>query len=660
MTESPLRRAQLIHTFGVGSLYLTNEKVGLISGGLDFWYKTAEGKDIQDPKEFKIIERRLAKRLVVDHFMQPPDYRIPLKSYSYNSNAKNTKIRVPFLRFPRWHYCINRKCASMRKISLNEMTNKPRCEKKECNTRMVQVPLIAICPDGHIDDFPWNEFVHRTLNPKCSGNNLKFRFTGVPSLAGQMVKCYDCDISQRTLSAALRGHINIAEGVKYACKGTRPWLDDLDGEICTHDLTGSQRSSQRVYFAKNTSSIYIPEGDNNINPDLDEIFNETSFKVFSNSLKLPLKFKKIKLSANNFLNVETINDKDIKENFLNQNSTLNFSDRLAKFTESEIEAALNKYINNYDIEENTTTEEIEDEFGSINEEESYRYKEYNLLLKRNKENKFETIPIPINKYGNVISKYFQNISLVNKLVETTALYGFTRVKSDDNQKLEEHKSKLRLKPIENFSDTWLPATQTTGEGFFLELKKDILNKWESDKSIINRVETIYNNFKANAEDVNEDEFPPARKILLHTIAHLLINQLVFDCGYGASSIKERIYSSLDENKDMAGILIYTSGGDSEGSMGGLVRMARPGYLEDTFKRALINSSWCSVDPVCTEIGSSSGQGPNSANLAACHNCALVPETSCEMFNSFLDRIMVTGHYKDRSLGFMGEEVKKIE
>ena len=107
---------------------------------------------------------------------------------------------------------------------------------------------------------------------------------------------------------------------------------------------------------------------------------------------------------------------------------------------------------------------------------------------------------------------------------------------------------------------------------------------------------------------------------------------------------------------MAGILIYTSGGDSEGTMGGLVRMARPGYLEETLKRALINSSWCSVDPVCTEIGSSTGQGPNSANLAACHNCALVPETSCEMFNCYLDRVLVTGHYKDRKIGFMGDVV----
>ena len=103
MTESPIRRAQLIHTFGVGALYVTNEKVGLISGGLDYWFKNIEGHSIEDSNEFKINETRLAKRLMVDHFMRPPDFRLPQKNYSYNLSAKNLKVRIPFLRFPRWH-----------------------------------------------------------------------------------------------------------------------------------------------------------------------------------------------------------------------------------------------------------------------------------------------------------------------------------------------------------------------------------------------------------------------------------------------------------------------------------------------------------------------------------------------------------------------------
>ena len=46
-------------------------------------------------------------------------------------------------------------------------------------------------------------------------------------------------------------------------------------------------------------------------------------------------------------------------------------------------------------------------------------------------------------------------------------------------------------------------------------------------------------------------------------------------------------------------------------MGGLVRMEKPGYLEPVIRRAIENARWCSADPVCMEMGSSGGQGPDS-------------------------------------------------
>jgi len=102
---------------------------------------------------------------------------------------------------------------------------------------------------------------------------------------------------------------------------------------------------------------------------------------------------------------------------------------------------------------------------------------------------------------------------------------------------------------------------------------------------------------------------------------------------------------------MAGVLIYTAAGDAEGTMGGLVRMGKPGYLEPAVHAAVENARWCSADPVCMEIGTSVGQGPDACNLAACHNCALVPETACEEFNRFLDRGVLIGTLEERSMGF---------
>ena len=141
--------------------------------------------------------------------------------------------------------------------------------------------------------------------------------------------------------------------------------------------------------------------------------------------------------------------------------------------------------------------------------------------------------------------------------------------------------------------------------------------------------------------------PTARFLLLHTFSHLLINQLVFECGYGTASLRERIHCA-DGDHPMAAILIYTADGDSEGSMGGLVRMGRPGRLEPTVRMALDKATWCSSDPVCMESGS---QGSDGCNLTACHSCALVPETTCEEQNRLLDRGVVIGTLQSPKSGF---------
>ncbi len=99
---------------------------------------------------------------------------------------------------------------------------------------------------------------------------------------------------------------------------------------------------------------------------------------------------------------------------------------------------------------------------------------------------------------------------------------------------------------------------------------------------------------------------------------------------------------------MAGILIYTASGDSDGTLGGLVRQGRPDKLPHLIRKAIVAAQWCSSDPLCIE---SHGQGLDSLNLAACHACALLPETSCEEFNRLLDRGLVVGTPENPSHGY---------
>ena len=160
---------------------------------------------------------------------------------------------------------------------------------------------------------------------------------------------------------------------------------------------------------------------------------------------------------------------------------------------------------------------------------------------------------------------------------------------------------------------------------------------------------LNDNYKKSFIGENHPREISGKFLLLHTISHLLIKQLSFECGYGIASLKERIYcSETADGKEMSGILIYTACGDSEGTLGGLVRQGRSDTFPRIFNKAIENARTCSNDPVCSL---SQGQGRDSLNLAACYSCSLIPETSCEEFNCFLDRGVVVGTFDNPNLGF---------
>ena len=142
--------------------------------------------------------------------------------------------------------------------------------------------------------------------------------------------------------------------------------------------------------------------------------------------------------------------------------------------------------------------------------------------------------------------------------------------------------------------------------------------------------------------------------MIHSFSHLLIEKLSYHCGYGAASLKEKIYTniSLDNDIKMNGILIYTIGG-GDGSLGGLSNLAASDDLEKIIIQSLLDSVWCSSDPICIQ---SDGQGNGLCNLAACHNCLLIPETSCEAFNILLDRKLLIDN--EDGCGYFGSLVKE--
>jgi hypothetical protein len=284
------------------------------------------------------------------------------------------------------------------------------------------------------------------------------------------------------------------------------------------------------------------------------------------------------------------------------------------------------------------------------DEQAFRRQEYDLLSSEAHEGYPQTNllvrPEPLTSYAPSVAACLEGVSLVHKLRETRAFVGYSRIFSGDNLSPEDRGRLIARTPKE-----WLPASVVRGEGLFLKLEPRAIAAWQNRGGEALRTRaaklTVFVNQSRLAQHRTTINVTPTF-VLLHTLSHVLINQLIYDCGYASASLRERLYESADPSRPMAGTLIYTAAGDSEGSMGGLVRMGMPGRLEDVFARAVSRAQWCSTDPLCIE---SQGQGPDNCNLAACHSCALLPETSCEEQNRLLDRVMLIGTPDQPELGF---------
>ncbi len=205
---------------------------------------------------------------------------------------------------------------------------------------------------------------------------------------------------------------------------------------------------------------------------------------------------------------------------------------------------------------------------------------------------------------------------------------------------------------------WLPAVELYGEGIFFTLDESVLTRFDADPALQERADAVRRRYhRSDLQDRPSELVVSPRLLLCHTLAHLLIRQLETRAGYAAASLKERLYCAGGEaspgtdsgagatsgKPPMAGILIYVAVADEEGSLGGLAELAEPEPFLRLLTGALEDAQWCSLDPVC---GEQEGHGPGLLNGAACHACALVPETSCEHGNILLDRRFVTGDGAD--------------
>lgn len=585
-----LRKTQLITTFGTGSIVEMPEYT-VIMGATDYW----------DKKSPVINEPNLQRLLKMKYFKEP---------YSTESQNPRGNGDMPAFRFPRMHFCP--KCGKLDDYKYFGDPNNRKCIT--CNRDLVPSRFVVACINGHLEDFPFEWWVHYGNPGGCkepeNHHKLEIEFlNNTGGLASIVIKCKCCG-KTRSMEGCMSQ--NALKG--YRCRGKRPWIgfknEFNDPEPCNAHMRALQRGASNVYFTKSRSALTIPPWSSKIQTYLDREWDK-----ILNGL-----------------------EQGVDESFLRILVTMLFKDELedGKYTTEDFMKEIDRRRELGTGGEGTYTEQMmyEDEYKALCE--GYTSDD---------EEEPEQFQAEITDISPFLEDYFDEVVLVKRLREVLALRGFRRVTPNPPENDETCINEFT--PVWNKSQSWLPAIEMLGEGIFIVLNEEKVREWEEKNH--DRYEDMHR--RLGNMDIGKGMFS-ARYVLLHTLSHLLIRQLTIDCGYQEAALKERIYSTYpDSDLDMAGILIYTSSSDSDGSLGGLVRQGESDLLESTVRNMLQEASWCSSDPLCIE---SKSQGFNSLNYAACHACTLLPETSCEAVNCLLDRASVVGKPTEREIGYFEE------
>mgnify|MGYP005857266637 CR=1 FL=1 len=481
------------------------------------------------------------------------------------------------------------------------------CYVHNCTTQgrsplVVPARFMVTCEHGHLDDFPWVDFVHQG-QPACKGLLYLYEVGASGEALDVEVKCDGCGTRRRMGQAF--GPNN--RTVMPACRGRRPHLRDFDPGGCDQvHVKPMLQGASNLWFPVVISALSVPQASD----DLGRLVEE-NWAVLEKAASLDV-LKAFRLIG------------QLKD--------------LSKYTDDQVWAA---------IERKRQGTGGDDEDPDDLKSPEWRVFSDPAKAKDGRSFKLRAVEPPAD-----FTKCVQKIVLVEKLREVRALVGFTRIVSP-----RDFDSPAELPPeqragISRKAPTWVPACETRGEGIFFEFNEPLVQDWVKRNHAFEReFERGHQAWRATKNLDPAKGYPGIRYVLLHTFAHALIRQLAIECGYTSASLTERIYSRNPSDGDpMAGVLVFTSASDSEGTLGGLCALGEPDKLGRHIRRALEKMSLCASDPLCSEHTVGDG---DKLHGASCHACSFLSETSCERGNKYLDRSVVVPTVERRTLAFFG-------
>ena len=419
MSRGPIRRAQVVAPFGVGALTVVPGGTSLIGAGLDHWFASPDGETDSlrvDIDAFRLEEWRLQQALGVSHFRLPPDFR----KRRMGEPVTNTGLTIPYLRFPRWHFCHRCHLLCQQPLTARGRLKCPDCQLKNWTNYLAQVPFVAMCDAGHLQDFPWREWVHRSVNPTC-GASLRLIATGSATLAGQLVKC-DCgavkprNLTSITEADADGAHTHLsdsldASGTAYLCRGCAPWHGSDDPTFCGRAIRGSLRSASNLYFALVRSSVYLPRGSSDAPSQLITLLEQPPLSTLISLLR----------QSDVVVTAPALRGQHFE--------------LVQQFTDDQITAALDVTASQGLTGQSTVVPDDD-------RETAFRRPEFSVLRQARDDDQLVIREALLERYDPVVRDGLDRLMLVDKLRETRALFGFNRVLPERDDDLAQRKAML--------------------------------------------------------------------------------------------------------------------------------------------------------------------------------------------------------------------------
>ena len=609
-----VRPSQLMFSYGVGAI-VDLPKLSVIVTGLDDW-------PIQRPFVREIVEDRL---LTAVRFQAPTVEKLlsaPLlpqgESAANPFDDAVSRIGVPVAAFPRWMVCPRCQLLAPLASGLFDLKEDPYYPERTvyrhtlCNKGkapdVIPARFLVACEKGHLDDFPWVSFVHR--DKPCDSPLLRLIEFGPSGEARDLeARCETCQ-ARRRLSEAFGED---GRDKMPTCRGRRPHLRDFDSEPCENNMRPIALGASNAWFPVVLSSVAIP-------PEGSQL---------------------AQLVETEWAKLNPVTAIEVLKYLRGQGQLSAFSD----FSDDDVWAAIE-----------TRRAQSAGAQPRATERPDLKVPEWRVLTRfdpRLNNDDFRLRPVPAPA---AYARFLQQVVLVERLREVRAMLGFTRLDSFGELNDPDLGEMTDRAPLSRRAPTWLPAAEVRGEGLFIQFSETQLGAWLRRPAVEERDRAFLNAHQqwraARRLDPPEQGYPGMRFVFLHTFAHALMRQLSLECGYSAASLRERLYSrGPDEpNGPMAGVLVYTSAPDSEGTLGGLVSLGEPDTLGRHIAQALESARLCASDPLCAERPPSRGAG-QTLHAAACHACQFAPETSCERGNKYLDRSTLVKTVEREDLAF---------